>query len=56
MATKVDLVQLTKEIRNLKRYHKLYRVLKIELEAIDHWKDLKRGDPYKAQRILKSKK
>ena len=55
MATKIDLNQLRKEIRTLNRHKALYRVLKEELSAIDHWKNNPRGDPKKAYAARGSK-
>lgn len=46
--SRVDLVQLAKEIRNLERHQKLYRILKDELSCIGHWKKKARGNPMKA--------
>jgi hypothetical protein len=48
VATKIDLAQLRKEIRELNRSKALYRVLKEELTIIGHWKNNPRGDPKKA--------
>ena len=48
MATKIDLEQLGKEIRELNRSKLLYRVLKEELSRLGYWKNQKRGDPVKA--------
>jgi len=43
--SKIDLEQLTIEIRSLKPTQKLYKVLWNELDKIGHWKQLKRGKP-----------
>ncbi len=48
VVSKVDLVQLAKEIRQLNRHQKLYRVLRDELSKIGHWKQRVRGNPMKA--------
>jgi len=48
MATKLDLEQLRKEIRELNRSKLLYRVLKQELSRLGYWKNQGRGDPVKA--------
>ena len=48
MATKIDLEQLRKEIRELNRSKILYKVLKDELSKRGYWKNQKRGDPVKA--------
>lgn len=48
MATKIDLEQLRKEIRELNRTKTLYRVLKEELRRLGYWKNQGRGDPIKA--------
>jgi hypothetical protein len=45
MKTRINLKQLAFEIRNLKPTQSLYRVLKKELTAIGHWKQLRRGKP-----------
>ena len=55
MASKIDLAQLSKEIRKLNRNKALYKVLKEELSAIDHWKNRPRGDPKKAYAARGSK-
>ncbi len=43
--TKIDLKQLTKEIQEMNCRHSLYKVLKVELTKLGHWKNLKRGKP-----------
>ena len=43
--TKIDLEQLTVEIRELNPRKSLYKVLKEELGKLGHWKNLKRGKP-----------
>ena len=48
MATKIDIEQLRKEIRELNRTKILYRVLKDELSLLGYWKNKERGDPMKA--------
>jgi len=48
MASKIDLEQLRIEIRGMRRYHRLYKVLKEELVARGYWKLHSRGDPMKA--------
>ena len=53
--TKIDLKQLRIEIRGLNRRQVLYKVLKEELERIDHWKLQGRGNPAKAYRSRKAK-
>jgi len=50
MSTKIDLEQLRKEIRRLKRTQSLYRILKEELSRIGYWKNQARGNPEKAYR------
>jgi len=46
--TKLDLVQLVKEIRLLNNRKELYRILKDELGKLGHWKQKPRGNPTKA--------
>jgi vacuolar-type H+-ATPase subunit D/Vma8 len=46
--TKINLKQLSKEIKSIKRWHPLYKVLKRELSILGYWKLLKRGNPNKA--------
>jgi hypothetical protein len=48
MTSKVNLKQLTKELKALKRWHPLYKVLKRELTILGYWKLQKRGNPSKA--------
>jgi hypothetical protein len=43
--TKIDLVQLEKELPELNPDKDLYKVLKRGLSKIGHWKQLKRGKP-----------
>ena len=45
--SKLDLDQLRIEIRELRRTHMLYEVLRDELTKIGHWKKLTRGIPRK---------
>lgn len=56
MKTKIDLKQLALEIRNLNRSQKLYEVLRTELTRIDHWKQSARGNPKKANSMIKNRK
>ena len=48
MKCKIDLEELRKEIRVMRRYDALYKTLKEELIALDHWKQQGRGNPIKA--------
>lgn len=48
MRSKLDLLQLRIEIRQIKWGNKLYIVLKDELSKIGHWKNKSRGNPKKA--------
>ena len=51
--TKINLMQLVKEIEELERHQVLYAVLKRELGKLGYWKNRQRGDPakgYKARR------
>jgi hypothetical protein len=47
MGTKIDLEQLTNEIRDINIRRKLYHVLKTELSKIGYWKNKERGNPAK---------
>lgn len=49
--SKIDLEQLSKEIKIMTRHHALYRVLKAELSLLGHWKLKARGNPKKAYRV-----
>lgn len=51
MASKIDLFQLVKEIRNMNYRQKLYKVLKTELKALGYWRFKKRGDTTKAYKM-----
>jgi len=44
---KIDIGQLTKELKQLERHQVLYRVLKRELSTLGYWKNRQRGDPVK---------
>jgi hypothetical protein len=54
--SKLDLEQLRIEIKQLNNRKELYRVLKEELTKIDHWKQKKRGDPIKANQMIKNRR
>jgi hypothetical protein len=43
--TKLDVDQLRKEIRGMKRWHVLYRALKEELGVLGFWRVRPRGNP-----------
>lgn len=43
--SKIDLDQLTTEIRKLTVRRQLYKVLKRELSKLGYWKNQKRGKP-----------
>ncbi len=45
IGTKIDLDRLATEIRDMKRYHALYKVLKRELGILGFWRNQKRGNP-----------
>jgi len=45
--SRVNIEQLTKEIKQLERHQVLYRVLKRELSQLGYWKNRQRGDPAK---------
>lgn len=53
--TKINLMQLTEEIRVLERHQVLYTVLKRELGKLGYWKNKQRGDPAKGYRLKGSK-
>jgi len=48
--SRVDLEQLTREIKHLHRSQVLYKVLKRELSSLGYWKNKKRGNPVKGYR------
>lgn len=48
MKNKVNLAQLKEEIKQLKRWHPLYKLLKDELSALGYWREKPRGNPAKA--------
>ncbi len=48
---KVDLDQLRREIRAIRRWHPLYKVLKEELSKLGYWRNKQRGDPAKGYRM-----
>lgn len=54
--SKLDFNQLRMEIRQLNNRKELYRVLKEELTKIDHWKQQGRGNPIKANRMIRNRK
>jgi hypothetical protein len=56
MRTKIDLEQLTLEIRQLTRHQALYRLLRDELGKRGWWKMRARGNPKKANASRKTKK
>lgn len=43
--SKIDIEQLRIEIRSMKRWNTLYRVLKEELTARGYWRNRERGNP-----------
>jgi hypothetical protein len=45
--TSLGIQKLIKGIREMKPYHRLYKILKGELKAQGHWKDKKRWSPPK---------
>ena len=51
MGTKIDLEQLTKEIRIMNIRNKLYKLLKYELGKRGWWKNKKRGNPSKGYKV-----
>jgi len=53
---KVDIGQLTKELRGLERHQMLFKALKSELIKLGYWKNKRRGDPVKGFREMKNKK
>lgn len=42
--SELDLIQLRKELKNLKRWHPLYKILRDELSILGYWKVKERGD------------
>lgn len=54
--SKIDLGRLRIEIRAMSRHSKLYSVLKEELGKLDHWKAQKRGNPQKANMMIRNRK
>lgn len=54
--SRIDLDRLRIEIRTMSRHSKLYTVLKEELTQIDHWKAQKRGNPKKANMMIRNRK
>lgn len=53
--TRINLVQLRKEIKVMRRTHALYRVLRDELKLLGFWRMRPRGDPAKGYRLKGSK-
>lgn len=45
--TQIDLEQLATELKDLKRWHKLYHVLKAGLTPLGYWRAKPRGDAKK---------
>jgi len=45
--SRVNIEQLTKEIRQLERHQLLYQILKRELSLLGYWKNKPRGNPAK---------
>jgi hypothetical protein len=54
--TKIDLDQLAKELKNLQRHQKLYKVLKVELTKLGFWRIKPRGNPSKGWAVMKEVK
>jgi len=57
--TKINLDQLTQEIRDMTRQHPLYRVLRDELTRLGYWHNRPRGNPaagYKARWVSPNNK
>ena len=53
--SKIDLEQLVKEIKVMKRSHALYRALRDGLKPLGFWKARKRGNPAKGYKAWKDK-
>ena len=51
MASKLDLFQLVKEIRNMNYRQKIYKVLKQELTSLGYWRVKGRGDAKKGYQL-----
>lgn len=54
--TKIDLQQLTQEIRTMNSRKQIYQIIKRELKVQGHWKDRGRGNPSKGYKAMKDKK
>ena len=53
---KIDLEQLGKEIRSMKRHQPLYRLIRDEMKLRGNWRYNPRGKPEKGYRIMKEGK
>jgi hypothetical protein len=54
--TKINLDQLKKEIKELKRHQPLYRLLRDELLLLGFWKFKGRGNPSKGYKAMRNRK
>lgn len=54
--SKVDLIQLAKEIRVMNRQNALYRVLRDELKTRGFWRWHKRGDSALGYKIMRERR
>jgi hypothetical protein len=54
--TKLDFEQLRKEIRLMSNRSQLHRLLEDELTKLDHWKQRARGNPKKANSLIKNRR
>ena len=53
---KIDLEQLRKDIRSMKRHQPLYRLIRDEMKLRGNWRYNQRGKPEKGYRIMKEGK
>ena len=53
--TKIDLEQLTYELRHLEHHQKLYKLLKHELTQLGFWQNKPRGNPSKGYAAMKER-
>lgn len=54
--SKLDFEQLRAEIKAMSARSGLYKLLRDELLKLDHWKNLPRGNPRKANSMVKNRK
>ena len=54
--TKINLIQLSREIRTMSRQNVLYKVLKRELTRLGYWRNRPRGNPVKGYKVMRERK